>query len=299
MNSFFSYKKAAPTLLFLFTCLSLVLSSCKATGLALSALTENTYAHNESLGSSQGKTSLRVISFNTKNCENGEKILEIAGEIKRQSADLVFLQEIDKNVKRSGRQDILKKLSEALEMNYAFFPAIKLEGGEYGIGILSKYPISNAESFPLESGEEEGRTLAKAEISVKGRKLDIFNTHLSYESTELRIQQFNFINKKLAESDNYILGGDFNVNNFCEYSILHNSDYINCPENQFISFNQCKDGSFGCIDNIVFSKNIGLLDSWMTDSAVSDHNLIAADFDLSPKSEASNVSHETMGEAQS
>lgn len=64
-------------------------------------------------------------------------------------------------------------------------------------GILSRYPFEDVELYRLETGDEEGRVLSGVTIRADGIPFRVYNTHLSFESTELRTGQIFFINNIL------------------------------------------------------------------------------------------------------
>jgi endonuclease/exonuclease/phosphatase family metal-dependent hydrolase len=133
-----------------------------------------------------------------------------------------------------------------------FFKAINHDGGEYGLAIISKYPIVKHELIKLSSGSAEQRILAHAEIDVNGTTVDFFVTHVSYDDEgggASRAKQFKEIANKLANYDNFILTGDFNTRNLDEYSVIANSTLVNSKENNVVTY---PDGR-SPVDNIVYS----------------------------------------------
>ena len=133
-----------------------------------------------------------------------------------------------------------------------FFKAINHDGGEYGLAIISKYPIVKHELIKLSSGSAEQRILAHAEIDVGGTTVDFFVTHVSFDGESggaSRAKQFKEIANKLANYDNFILTGDFNTRNLDEYSVIENSALVNSKENNVVTY---PDGR-SPVDNIVYS----------------------------------------------
>lgn len=67
----------------------------------------------------------------------------IADFITSQAADIVLLQEVDRGMKRTNGTDEPATLAKATGMNVVYAPAFRPpgEGGEYGIGVLSRFPV--------------------------------------------------------------------------------------------------------------------------------------------------------------
>ena len=196
---------------------------------------------------------LNIGSYNIANGLNFKRITSIGTDIKNQNLDIVGVQEVDQFVDRTGRVDSMKMLSDASGLPYyAFFKAIDLQGGEYGVGILSKYPITETDKIELDSGDKEQRVLGKAVIDVDGSLINFFVTHLSAEDKALRPPQFATIAETVAPLDNFIITGDFNTEKFTDYAVIKNADMVN---NATYSVNTIPSPNPTIsIDNIVFSK---------------------------------------------
>ncbi|WP_316819848.1 endonuclease/exonuclease/phosphatase family protein [Pedobacter gandavensis] len=160
----------------------------------------------------------------------------IAKVINQHTPDLVALQEIDKLTKRTGQIDQLKQLAELTGMFYFFSKGIDFEGGEYGVGILSKYPIKNATRYPLPSKEgleAEARSLALIQVSMtNGKPLTFACTHLDLNN-EHRMLQVQEINRILGKSKtDVILAGDLNLTSTTPaMKILEQHFTRSCTEN--------------------------------------------------------------------
>lgn len=166
---------------------------------------------------------LRVLTYNIHHANPPSTtstidINAIANVIKQQNPDLVALQEIDVNTSRSG-----STLNEAAElgrltgMKYYFAKAIDYGGGEYGVTILSRYPMESTKNTPLPTAAGTGgepRTLATAVINLPdGKKIVFASTHLDAQSADTnRVLQINKIVEILQQEQNpVIIGGDFNA----------------------------------------------------------------------------------------
>jgi endonuclease/exonuclease/phosphatase family metal-dependent hydrolase len=164
---------------------------------------------------------IRVMSYNVHHCNPPSKpglidIDAIAAAIKNQDPDLVALQEIDVNTGRSGQYNQAEELAKRLNMKFFFGKAIDYDGGDYGVAILSKYPIKESQVYHLPTNTEtkgEPRVLATVRVTLPGRDIRFGCTHLDAQklptNRELQIKEINRIsaNEKLS----FIIAGDFNA----------------------------------------------------------------------------------------
>ena len=99
---------------------------------------------------------------------------------------------------RNDSQDTMEILASQTGMKYyAFAPALSpYQEGEYGIAVLSKYPIESYIYMDLPKGstKEEQRVLLHTEINVNGNVFDFFVTHGQQSS----------ITQQLAAANDYI-----------------------------------------------------------------------------------------------
>lgn len=240
-----------------------------------------TAQHTESIADSYSgvNTTLRVGSYNIKH--GGDVSLDmsiIAKDVTDLSLDIIGFQEIDQKTSRVGGLDTMKALSDASGYEYyAFAKAINYKGGEYGTGILSRYPIVEFEVIKLDSGSEEQRCVGHAVIDVNGVLFDFFNTHLSFESLDLRTGQYKQLAELLAKCETYILTGDFNTAVMTEFDVLPDATLVN--NGKYGTF----PSSGKAIDNIVISKDWNVVDSGMGPKGHSDHILLWAELKFERK----------------
>ena len=86
-------------------------------------------------------------------------------------------------------------------------------GGEYGVVILSRFPLDSAIVYPLwQRGESEQRVLGIAVATLPdGRKIRLACTHLDL-SAEIRETEIKQVDLILSRGDiPVVLGGDFNA----------------------------------------------------------------------------------------
>lgn len=216
--------------------------------------------------------SLRVGTYNLHHGKDVDFDMKIiANDILSLSLDIVGIQEADEGVHRSNGIYTMKQLASYTGYNALHFKTINYGGGEYGIGILSRYPIVSYESIPLDSGKLEPRVLSHAVVHVSGQTIDFFNTHLTHNSKPIQLRQFEQIASILSSYKTYILTGDFNTSDLSAFSPLPNASLVNLG--QFKSFPETSDA----IDNICYSDVFSLISSGMLEENHSDHRAVYAE----------------------
>ncbi|MGB7604617.1 MAG: endonuclease/exonuclease/phosphatase family protein [Lutisporaceae bacterium] len=142
--------------------------------------------------------------------KDGKLNLTNTAEVIRNSdAAIISLQEVERYSIRTGFRDQIKILSEKLNMNYAYGKSINVLNGEYGNGLLSKYPIEEYIAYDLPSFREQ-RTILRTVINIDGYRLAVYNTHLGLKEAE-RKEQLEFILQMMGEETlDYLLMGDMN-----------------------------------------------------------------------------------------
>lgn len=237
---------------------------------------------------------LRIGSFNIHNgTDVGHNMKMLADEIVRLDLDIVGLQEVDKLSTRSGNQDTMKVLAELTGYEYYYFSkTVDLEavygiGGEFGTGILSKYPIVFEETTDLTSGSYEQRALGNAIIEVKGVQINFFNTHLTYNTLEMREKQMEEINAIMGDSEYCILTGDFNIESIEEFKNFTNLTGASNEDNPLESYPGWKTEPWptGSLDNVLYSKEFTLKDCGVSKKKLSDHYLLWAELEIITETE--------------
>ena len=157
---------------------------------------------------------VRVLAYNIRHGEGMDRELDlerVAAVIRAARPDIVALQEVDWNVNRTGRVDQAARLGDLTGMEHAFGPFMEYQGGEYGMAILSRWPIVLSVNHELPRGTEPRSTLA-ARIRLPGGagELIVAGVHL-YRTEGQRFRQAREIVDIFEhEPTPVILAGDFN-----------------------------------------------------------------------------------------
>jgi len=137
----------------------------------------------------------------------------IAGLIREHDVDIVALQEVDVETERINRINTMEYLARDLSMYSAFGKNLDFQGGGYGNGILSKYPLVSIENYhipPYQSGEQRG--ILKVVVDYKGQEIAFWNTHLDHREDDTERRESVRIIQNMIENIHIplILAGDFN-----------------------------------------------------------------------------------------
>jgi endonuclease/exonuclease/phosphatase family metal-dependent hydrolase len=181
-------------------------------------------------------SSIRVVDWNI---DRGLQLSDVIDFLAAAKADLLLLQEVDLNARRTNRRNIAKEISEKLRMNYVFgrefqelTQGTKASPAYHGQATLSRWPLSNARlirfreqsSFwrprwylpraPVFQERLGGRIALVTDVTVGGRRLVTYNLHLeSRGDDQLRRAQLKEVlidAQCLGQKVPVILAGDLN-----------------------------------------------------------------------------------------
>jgi endonuclease/exonuclease/phosphatase family metal-dependent hydrolase len=160
-------------------------------------------------------TALRVASYNIRHgrgMDDRVNLARTATVLRALAPDIVGLQEVDHTVQRSGRVDEARALGELLDMQHAFGAFMPYQGGEYGLAILSRFPITRSTPVRLPDGNEP-RVALVAEVRLpNGSMLAVVNVHFDWvQNDSFRFAQATALSTVLDTLPMpYVLLGDFN-----------------------------------------------------------------------------------------
>jgi endonuclease/exonuclease/phosphatase family metal-dependent hydrolase len=182
-------------------------------------------------------SSLRVVNWNI---DRGQQLEGVIDFLAGANADILILQEVDLNARRTHHLNIAEEIARRLQMNYVFgrefqelVQGSKIDPAYQGQAIFSKWPISGPRliRFSRQSNfwkphwfvprmqpfQERlgGRMALITDINVAGSKVTIYNLHLeSKGDDDLRLAQMQEVLSDAASQDPQrplIVAGDFNL----------------------------------------------------------------------------------------
>ncbi len=161
---------------------------------------------------------LTVLTYNIhhgRGNDNQVDLERIARVIQESKADLVAVQEVDNQTTRTGKVDQLATLAERTGMYAAFGKAIEFGGGSYGVGVLSRYPITQrrVHQLPGTQGSEQRVALEVQTQLADQSSVTFVATHLDHQHPEDRQAQMRRLNELFANRRDtpIILAGDLNA----------------------------------------------------------------------------------------
>jgi len=158
--------------------------------------------------------SLKVMTYNIHHAEGLDGAIDvdrIVEVIKAFDPDVVFLQEVDRNLPRTGHQDLPALFAEKLGMPVFFEANYRFAGGEYGNATLTRLPVAAHRNTALPNpvgAEPRGYLTVTARWG--DQNVDLINTHLGLNGQE-RLAQAEAIVAALGDNP-VILAGDMNEN---------------------------------------------------------------------------------------
>ncbi|MEK6334771.1 MAG: endonuclease/exonuclease/phosphatase family protein [Acidobacteriota bacterium] len=260
-------------------------------GLLVSLSIVETYPNSAARSSVKPATrNLRVMTYNIHVGIGMDKKLDlerIARVIKEQHPDLVGLQEVDRGVQRTQRIDEIVELAKLTRMNYDFAFNLRYQGGQYGVAILSRFPIISTDHRLYQNlREAERRGFIRGEVLIEGRSINFVTTHLDYQFDEGRLFETQQLLAALKDvKPPLIVVGDFNDTPLGQsYQLMRKQFGDAWAENRPADdgFSYPTDKPAKRIDYIFFraTDRVRTKRAWIVETQASDHLPVVADLEV-------------------
>ena len=151
---------------------------------------------------------MRILAYNIRHGAGMDLAVDLprlAAVINPLQADVVLLQEVDNGVRRSGGVDQMAEFAQLTGMTPYFGKFMDHDGGEYGMGILTREPALEYASLQLPAGEEP-----RFSLWVRSASAVFDGVHL-YRTEQERLAQAQRLIETFADEEGpVIVAGDFN-----------------------------------------------------------------------------------------
>lgn len=235
---------------------------------------------------------MRVLTYNIRHGRGMDNILNlnrIAETIAATNAGLIGLQEVDRYwSERSDWEDQIQYLADQLRMHYVYLPTLDYDpvkpGGnrrQYGLAVLSQYPVLETVERLLPSGKEQ-RGLLQVTVDVFASKpLHLFNTHLGLNSVERKTQAAEIVKVVADQSVGpSIILGDFNADTQSEELQQMMAAYKEVMSDQLDTVTFPSNQPKVKLDHIFYTGGLALQHAQVIQTQASDHLPIVAHFEL-------------------
>jgi len=167
---------------------------------------------------------IRVVTYNIHHGEGTDGKIDlprVAKVVMAEKPDIIALQEVDQNTRRSGKVDQPAEFAKLTGMQVVFGHNIDYDGGGYGTAVLTRLPVRSSESVKLKSFYEstpqhaEQRGVQVLELGEKDDPGLLFLcTHLDFRpANEERLNSAQTINALIKKhgDEPALIAGDFNA----------------------------------------------------------------------------------------
>lgn len=176
-----------------------------------------------------------------------QKLQKISRVLRELNADVVALNEIE-------NENVIKELANL--SGYKFYKFATLKGSPVGLGLLSRYRISDSEIYVVP--DVKTRPILMSRVEFEGHSIEFFIAHFPAAKNPLkhRIAAANTMKKAVKNSKNGVILGDLNSNYGYKFLLNGLDGWTNLweflPSYQRSSYKNGK----SAIDHIILSKDL-------------------------------------------
>ena len=190
---------------------------------------------------------MRLLTYNIHKGVGGRdrryRFERILGVIEEENPDLICLQEVDHNVRRSRYHDQPKLLADYFKVAAHFFQMnVPRKDGGYGNLVLSRWPCREKHHISLRYQQHKPRGAQLVVVHTPEGPLHLVNWHLGLSDRERHWQVNHLLDHSLFRASAHLptlIVGDFNDwrNKLAHKAFaVHNFKQITSPPSKFRSF---------------------------------------------------------------
>lgn len=246
------------------------------------------------------KATINLLTYNIHagtDAQSQPSVPRIGAFIDSLKPDIVFLQEVDRGTERSHGEDHLAQLAKITGMNPGFAKSLDYQGGQYGIGILSRWPIDTVIVVQLtveppqerSGGSHEPRVALHAVVRTPFGPLHVVNTHIdaaregTYRRQEI-VGLMAHIKRNVPAGEPVIFGGDLNsrptTDEIGAVSLALTDSWLACGQGDGVTFPAGKPDRR--ID-YVFYRQARCLHARVPETQASDHRPLFVTLEITGK----------------
>jgi endonuclease/exonuclease/phosphatase family metal-dependent hydrolase len=143
----------------------------------------------------------------------------IVSVIRSCRADVIALQEVDANRRRSRGHEQARLIADALAMSHHYYAISDHDGEQYGLAIISRYPLTPVRSAHLTAANHQLRSEARGaqwvRIETPAGPVHLINTHFGLRREERLRQTEALLGDdwlgQITATEPVILCGDMNA----------------------------------------------------------------------------------------
>jgi endonuclease/exonuclease/phosphatase family metal-dependent hydrolase len=190
---------------------------------------------------------MRVLTYNIHRGIGGRdqryRLERIVRVIRDEDPDLVCLQEVDQNLRRSGHDDQPARLAEAFDAAGVLFqPNVSFGQGRYGNLLLSRWPLRDTRLLSLRMAWHWPRGAQLAVVDTPDGPLHLVNCHLGLAEHERHWQIRHLLGHETfqgaAELPTLVIGDSNDWRNTLAHGPFHHHGFrhVTAPREHFRTF---------------------------------------------------------------
>lgn len=224
---------------------------------------------------------MRVMTYNIRGgwgMDGGWSTERIAEVILEQAPDILCLQEVHQRLPQSRFVDQPGRLQKALGLPVVFQANLRLGLGNYGLAVVSRYPVNTVQNHLLPSAREQ-RGALEVNLTTPAGPLTVFCTHWGLNGAERERQAARLSELVQSVSGPVLVCGDFNegptgrgLSTLLERTQLADAD----ADQNRVTYPA--DAPTARIDYVLYSSPLALKSISPVTTLASDHLPLVADF---------------------